>query len=859
MVDLGKLRIRKKAYDFEVRRRYQDVRSFKVKERPPIEVFKSQLKRMLSPPKPTAAEARKEEGAEKPQMTIGGFNVVVAASFIFIALIVLGLGILFLTSFSASGSSLPAQALDKPDIENTLLGSEFLTAGERGSDTHLAALQLDYETSNLDNYTIGITAYDQDIPSEIFILRSERFEASTYSDFLRTLRSDLGRRKMVLNEITVQELETVPDSAIVIVPSGVIPQELLGIGANLSLDSMADRGIILVYIGQSFRRMLNGSLVVDTPADTLKSVPIVFNEQAALSSTDGFNLFQPLYSASGKTGWITAEPAYGSVSIVRKGSGGIVFLPETLDGGWRNDYESAADDVARVIFETPWAKPVGEPKVYVLDESTGLSGRRYFFSNPFEGNASAFKVEFSGYSGASEFPVQETQFYSVGRQYLGDLYIEGGVRVVSTNLTDEAARLNARLREASPGQQNIFISVYDENGTEVKSFPQGNLDVQSEKAFDMPVYLPQAEYLVKVIDDTGRIYAQSYLKVVSIDIVYLRNAGNKDSVYVFEAQMDGEPVQLADTQVIVDGGSHGKYDFVGSSRFDVDVASYTGGSKLDYGDHTFDFTSGNLKQTVTVSLPRPYSIFTDPLFYGVIIFTVSIVGVGVLFAKQDVVFYFVDIPDFPPVTRTKIPLPSQTILSIFQKVNENYRWQTTPLTIGEIKNGFREIFHKGAPIYITDYNVEFLLSELERRGEVRGCLGYYGLSHWEDEAGRSMDYLSMMRRLRDICVNNAVPFTGTGESESADSEATVVGQQVFLHFFEPGGEPSELFKRMLATINSGLTFVLFKSEADRFAFMDLLSSPSAPVVIAKMEAEGGSLQFLTFDEFEATVKDLKGM
>jgi hypothetical protein len=222
------------------------------------------------------------------------------------------------------------------------------------------------------------------------------------------------------------------------------------------------------------------------------------------------------------------------------------------------------------------------------------------------------------------------------------------------------------------------------------------------------------------------------------------------------------------------------------------------------------------------------------------------------------VFFFVDIPDFPPVARTKIPLPSDTVLGVLAKVNENYRWQSTPLTPSEIKNGFKDLFYKGKPIYVTDYNVEYLLNELEKKRRVKESLGYYGLVQWEESSRHSINYLAMMRRLRDICVNNAVPFTSLGESGTADSEVTVAGQQMFLHFYEKGDQ-RPMLKKALETIGKGITIILFRNEAEKNEFVGIMHSPSVAPLMLKMEADNGSVQMLAADEFEKMLIEFKAM
>jgi hypothetical protein len=851
MVDIGRIKIKKKAYQFEVRKKYPYVGHYKVRERTPIERIKDALLGTMAPKKEKKADTA-------PQPTPGGFNFVVFGAAVLVAVIILALGWLYITV--QAGQVRPdifEPQVETPSIGNTIMGGEVLTAGERGTLEHVAAVLVDYKTASLVNYTINITTYNERIPSQVFVLNTERFEATTYPDFLRVLRANLAKRQIPLNEMSLKQLETLPSGAIVIVPSGVIPSEMLGLGSNINMDDLADRGIVVLYIGQGFDKMLNGTLVVETPATVLETIPVAFDEGDLLAPDDGFNLFQPLYRANPRSAW-TSGLAYNAVSILGKGNGAFLFVPQTLDGGWRGNATMAADDITRIVFELPWVEPNAPSKVYELVNQTDYSGISYFFSEAFRGNASSVKVEFIGYSAASVYPVQETLFTWLAKKPLGELYMEQGVKIVPTNITNDRPRLNARLREPAAAQPNMLLAIMDANGSDVQVLPQGKVNVQADSSFDMPVYVDRGEYIVKLMDEAGRTYAQTYMKVVTIDLIFKGTMTEKRSVYIFDVSMDGNPTILREVSVTVDGGKYGTYDFNDVTNIRIDVGGKTDGNTLPMGMHEFEFTAGGLRLTVPVEHSRVQTIFDNPLLWLVVVLTGGIVGIGIFFARQESVFFFVDIPDFPPVARTKIPLPSDTVLGVLAKVNENYRWQSTPLTPSEIKNGFKDIFYKGKPIYVTDYNVEYLLNELEKKRRVKESLGYYGLVQWEESSRHSINYLAMMRRLRDICVNNAVPFTSLGESGTADSEVTVAGQQMFLHFYEKGDQ-RPMLKKALETIGKGITIILFRNEAEKNEFVGIMHSPSVAPLMLKMEADNGSVQMLAADEFEKMLIEFKAM
>jgi len=873
MVGISKLRIRKKIYKFDVRKRYHSEHHYKVKKKEPIDIIREKLKKVLSPKKEKKKPARR---MITPKEKKPGFNVAVAGLAIFVALIVLLGGFLYISMQSLQETPPEFKPpTEKPEISNIVMGGEVLTAGDVGTEDHIASVLIEYETENIENYTISLETFDTKLPSEVFVLQSARDQAAIYPNFMYHLRNDLSKKQILVNEITMNELETLPEGAIVLVPSGAIPKEILGVNSTLNPDNIAERGIVIIYIGQPFTKMHPGygQPVETTPSDVLKAIPFTFEEGASIASSGNFSLYQPLYRVTSRSGW-SSSLEYGSVSILTNGDGAFVFLPQTLDGGWREDptvqgkteAEYAAEDVARIILETPWAISDGVPTVYKFSVEDESSGKRYFYTNSFEGDERSVKVLFSGESAVDpEFFVEDYKIVRLEKKPRGELYIDGGVVVVSTNITNEDVRMLAKLEEETAAQPNMYLTITDITGKSVANIPEGRVNTQATLTLDVPINLGRGEYAVILIDDESRSYAQSYMRVVTVDIIQ-SGTYQTPSNYEFELKREGVPIQLSSVKVTVDGGEYGTYDFTNvMGVVYVDVGPYTGGDSLPSGEHVFTFQIGKLTENVEIEIVRaPPPLFGNPLFWLTIILAVGIAGVGVMFARREQVFYSVDVPDFPPVAKTKIPISPDTVVSIFERVNAGYHWQYTPLNLSEVKNGFKSIFYQGKPIYITDYNTEYILDSMIGKGKVIQALNYYGITDWEKKSGRSMTYLAMMRKLRDICVNNAVHFTQMGESKDADSEITVVGQEMFLHFYERSSEMDDkklatLLKKALSTIEKGITIVLFKNDIKKRKFITLLDSPSKAQLLLKLEVENRSVLLLTMTEFENMLKELKNV
>jgi hypothetical protein len=842
MVEIGALKIRRGIYKFEAHKRYQYVLRYKVIQRSGLDKLRESLKAFLAPKKAAAPAA-----AAKETPAPGGFNILPIAAAFVIALILVVAGLMLLMPSMYAGYT-QVQPVEKASLSNKIISSDVITAASRGSNDHVAMLFINYNTSGILNYTISLQTYPEQLPTQVFILNSNRIEATRYSDFLTALRGDLGSAGVVLNEISFQQLETVPRGAEVIVPSGVVPEQLL-IG-NGSIMRLMNEGVVVVYIGQSFKSMLNGTLVQTTPQDVYESTGISFDETASPTCTDNFTLFQPLYQVDG------AAMVYGCVSVLPIGNGTLLLVPQTIDGGWRSDPVASAHDIARIVVETPWAVPDNPGSSYTLTSdnlSAGLSGTEQFFTLPYDGVERSVKVSFSGLTPrGSSF--KDMKVLNVGKSSLGELYTPQLI-ITNTNITGGTIRLNANLAEPTPASPSMSLVFMNYNGTEVLRTPVGTVNTQTQNAnLDIQVPLDEGEYLVSLEDDTGKVYASSYLDVQSISITG-PTQGAKPSIYIFQVDT---PITLDTLSVDVDDGKY-KTDFSGVSAgpLSVDLTEYTGGDALSYGNHTFAFTAGNFEKTASYYRPIPPPPFPPGLIL-VVLLAGAIMAVGLYFARQEQVFFSIDVPDFPPVSRTKIPLTTDTVLSVFDRVNTTYRWEYTPLVPSEVKNGFKNMYYRGNPIFITDYNTEFLLNQLVRMRKVKEFLDYYGLEEWEAKSGHSVRYLAMLRKLRDICVNNAIPFTQLDESEVCDSEMTVVGQQMFLHFYDKTNA-SDVLSRALSTLSKGITIVLFKDEAEKGEFAGQLNSITKAPLVMKLEVEANSVMLLTYPELEKMVQEFKGV
>ncbi|MFH2106073.1 MAG: hypothetical protein ABII22_02345 [Candidatus Micrarchaeota archaeon] len=849
MVDVTKLRISKKSYRFEVKKKFENAQIYKPVKRSLGEQLKNSLSKMFKPkPKPKAVV-----GFITPPSAHHGFNFKLLFGAIIIAFILVYAGFAFYVQTISSFNE-PVKVIVRGYFDSSIVDKGIITAGDRTNSKNIGYVRLDHKSSNIDSYSVNISVYDQYLPSEIFVLDSARYQADSFDEFFFDLKNDLYSMGMHVTKISIKDLHSMPAGAMIIVPSGQIPEEFLGDSGLLK--SLTSKGSVIIYIGNNFDQMLRTSsdgqgVVVKTP-DALKTNSVGFT--ASRPTCSGLGLYDSLYDVRG------SSSLYGCVSLIKYGQGNILFLPQTLDSGWISngspDPALASKDISKIIYDAAWLKPSIENKYYYFNKSE--DGITDFFTNTFDGDDKYVRFEIRSYS--SNIMFLDVRTLHLAKNVNGDLTTEGGY-IVSVEQTDSRIRMHADLKDPKPEEKQLYF-VITKNGEfvgERTPFSRGPVSTITPVSGDVSVALDSGEYIAELVDDESYVYAKSYLKVVFLDIAYT-GTNNLRTIAGFSIKKDGKPFKVtSEFKVSADNGKFGTYTFKDVSDVEVDVSKYVPDG-LPSGEHIFTFTIGNVKKDVTAQTfgSACVGIFCKAEFIIVVVLAVGIFILGYYFAKKDKPIYQIDIPDFPPIIRSKVPLRTSEVLELFNKVNEDYKWNHSPLTITEFKESFKTIYHGGMSLNITDFNAEYVLDSLISRGLVKECLDYYAPSSWELASKKTTVYLAIFRKIRDICVNNAVPFTRMGEVKSCDTKITTVGQEMLVHIWsESGGSLPAFFKNLLKSSRDGINLVIFKDIVSKEAFYSYLLSPNPPILLVKMAVENGSIQLMTVDEFEKMVKDLK--
>ena len=835
-------------YRFSLKKRYSYEMRYKKVEKPILEQAKERISSLLGkkPAAPAAAARGRmpEEAGKKgapievsPLLAIrvGGLLALIA---------VLLLAFFFYAQTVSSPQAKWTTEISSSSISASVVDSDIMTAGSADNfryPYHTAYSKTHIISSGLKNITMGAALYDSVVPNSVFMLRSNRYQAESYPTFLSSLSMGLSESGVEVNEISSSELDMLASGSLLIVPSGYIPEELTSGSAKPMLYSLMERGITVFYVGQDFSRMISktGSVVPSPGTFTgFREGKITFDQGVPLTPDGTVSIKNPLYSA---TGLESSSSFGGAFSVLAYKGGFIILAPQTLDGGWESG-SAAGEDVARIILRTRWLTPKSG-----VESVQPLSGDDYIevFTPSFEGNSGYLKV----YGDNNE---SGSGFYKVAflqKKTKGEIYTRGH-SIVPGSLAQTSLDLVIELKE-SGGEKFLFLAVNNISGEAERSSIPGKVGLNSQLTIPHTFSLPTGDYIINVIDQEGISYARSYLRVKEVEVAPVF-FNMRNDVFSFAIQGDGAAIAPELVTAKVDGGKYGTYTFRNTGTLDIDLKT-TGNAPLPDGMHNVTFQAGSYSSTLPINKVAPAPFYTQPFILGAVGIALVAFAIAYIFKASEIPVYGLDIPDFPPQSTTKVPLGREALLGLFEKVNQKYRWKNTPLKASEVKGAFKDLLYEGRPIFISDYNLEYLLDQLAGLGLLKKEAGYYSKSSWEQETGLSAKYLSMFRSLRDICINEAIPFTPMGAGKGYDTKITILGQDMYVHFYEG----PEAIGAVMDSLQLGLNIILAEDESEVEELNEFLSSGDDAATLLKLEVQAGSVQIKTLDDLQKMIKEMK--
>ncbi len=799
--------IKRRQFKFEVEKRYEHVKRFKTVKKSELQLFLEALFKKKEGKKP----GRMEEEEARP---VSPMMVLVAGLAVFI-LILAGL-IFYILSLPVV---IPHAEKEKPVHFINVLESGIASYGSEFSPRTVA-----YSIIETNASSINLALYTSPVSNQVFLLECGKYQSqNNYPYFQGVLKSNLERAGFSVGEISSEDALSLPEGAVVIAPCGKFPKELL----VPEFKDFVGRGNTFIYIGLEPNQAIDtdGSLT-EIPSSFWKTFNIKFErEQMTCNAT----LKDPLY----KSGSLIR----GCISVAKYGKGAMIFIPQALDIGWDSG-AGAAGDVEKILSNTEWLTPRYEHSLNINETSALV-----FVDSERSGYLKLYST--------SENELTYAVFKPVLSDVAGELYVSEGPTVVSTAISGAPLNFHAFINNGGE-QKPLFLDIADSRGRSVERVPLGTHPLSSDFIFSYTGALSEGSYLCE-INDGQKAYARSVFSVAPVEIKSSVNF--MESKYTFSFFVGGKEIFLRDVKIKFRDKT---YTFTNVKKVELDLNREFGGP-TPTGSYDFVFTIGGEQKTVTIVRRETggLSVIFSPI--NILLFSIAlgIVAVGVYFARKEEAPYALDIPAFPPIEKIKIPIKRKEVLEIFKKVNDFYKWKYTPLKLAEIKGGFKSIYYQGKPVYLSDYNLEFILDRLEGRGDVKKYLDYYGLVDWEKESGRSIPALAMFRAIRDVCVINAIPFSDLGRTKGCDTKLKVLGQDFYINFYEKG-RMNEVIKNSIECAKKGVSIIIFGGQEEKESFIPYVYSPNRLSGILKFYVENGDVLLLTVEELRKKIKEIKG-
>ncbi len=805
---------------FSVSRPYKVIKKFRVREPTPVERVKKALTSIIS------LLTRKKISFSIPR------DKILIGIWIMLGLVFLFGPILYLMWLLNAYGSIE---YERPVVHATLLSSIFGDYGNRVEREHAIIQRINITVS--ENATTYLESMSSVYPvsTNVYVLKGHLYDSGkNYDEFLSSLLYGLRQRGFSTSIVDVKDLPSVPTGSILIVPNGYPPEGFL----EVLNETCKKKTWYIFYIGH-------------TPTSEI-------DEKGSVKSSKEFWMerqvnFQPLTDVVPQGLKLISTTPYkvenidlyrNFYTVLSIGKSKFVILPVPLDIGWKNGRD-AAHDLLTVIDDLHWVE------IRDTSESKVRKEVDYYISPPSEDDV-MYVLNVVNASNGDKFSLYYISGYGF-KFYPGQLYSERGPVLVPFSIS-KAQELFELYLEGE--QAKVAINFIDDEGNVVdvvKPTPSGIVQPGTQVFFNyMNPSLKKGGYLIQVVDDKGNILDVSYVELGEFEVE--AKPSIKDPVVRFSFFVNGKPVRINEVKVVFKGD---EAVFRNVRQIDFNVEKFFGGP-LPVGKHTFEVYIGPTKYDVDVVVsPRTdfARLLSGP---NLILLTLSalIYGFGVFFVKKEEEIFYIDIPDFPPIESIKIPINTRMVVDVIEKVNEMYKWEYTPLTTDEIRRGFRMMTYNGSPIYASDFNVQYILEKLKQKGIVVGYGDYYGLKRWEKDSGFDIKQLALYRRIRDICVERAIPFTKLQRRKGYHVKLKVGWTEFYVFIYDPK-EREFILKNAPSFIDKGVVVILFSSNEEKRKFYMSLNTGDPRAQRLRFYAVTNNVLLLTLEEFEERVKELK--
>ncbi|EQD62515.1 conserved hypothetical protein, membrane or secreted, partial [mine drainage metagenome] len=630
---------------------------------------------------------------------------------------------------------------------------------------------LSYSTNNVSTLYVNATLYSRPTPSGIYVLSSpnECVSCSNYSSIVRNISGYLRDYGIIggssnISTINLGNVGTIPNDSVLIILSGLLPEQLLSpvnsssTANNSQLSNLLDKGTSIIYVGRAFSEVVgSGSIVL--PNINLPSYLASFSTSYNASLAKLYRS-EPMknFFFYNNTFDFSSGNTFGALTYVNFANGSIVAFSNYPDSV---SAKSLSNGIAKAIAESFWIPhyATGYEAINVSNATSAsgpigiaLANTNISTTSGVTGRLNSSFARIILYQNNSFVAGNHTTYTYLS--YLPTYQLNGSMSIPTTVIPGQTIHTAMTIYTHTAKQVYLepHITVYNLTGVEVQTLPVPFVTATGNFTFIQPINVsfPPGGYVVSLQSAAGTDYASSYVVVPPINITapIANFSGNS---FVLNIKSAGFPVSGVYYNISLDN----KYAQHGMINNGAITYTLPKGTPEIYGK--LNFSISMLSSNFTYSLVnKPISITISGRDIDLVIVLVVVILLVTVVRTPARDEFYIDIPAMPKQNVVNITLKAREVVSTFDKLNSYYRWRYMPLSKDEIKTAVaNNLRNNGIPISLTYSNVEVILDQLMNAGYVVSLDELYAPKEWLDKSGHDMQYLATFKKLRMWLVTHA--------------------------------------------------------------------------------------------------------
>ncbi len=683
-----------------------------------------------------------------------------------------------------------------------------------------------YTQTNLSRIYLNASLYSRPPPRNFYVLevQNECINCGNVYTFVQDLEASLSSYGLInstnFGNVSIGSVLSIQGNSILIVPSGLIPSQLLQDipGSNLSvIQALLNKGTSIIYVGKNFSNsLIAGS--IETPSSNLPSY--LLTSPISTSAKSGYYFDSPTFSFDNGA-------MYGPISYENVSNGSIVAFSNYPDS-WKN-VSSEASDVARASSSLFWmpkfAYGFSNASIPTNRSSGSIGMVMDNYTYPYSGESSISRLD-SGYGRVVAYNnynyTKSPGSIYVYQYFRPDYSINGTVSVptsMAPGYTTEG-EFTIFTHSSAPIPLEPHLEVYTLNMSKVESITlpfssqSGNFTFYKHVTFS----LPPGGYVLSLESFSNAVYASGlfYIPPVSISVV---SANFSTGEYKLRLYSAGVPLNGIPYTIRVNS----LYPQNGTITNGTLYYTLPKGAPEIYGNLGFNISmlSSNFHYVV---VNKPISITISSKYVVLAIVAVMVLVLVTVVKAPDRDEFYIDVPGLQKTEKTPIKLNPTDVISSFDKLNLKYKWRYMPLSREEVRSAIASSIRYGSlPVSLTFNNVNILIDQLSNAKMIESADDLYAPKQWMEKSGHDIEYLATFKKLRVYLVTHGYLFTDLDASDSADMVITMHGERGRVVIYSKTSKFTSI-----QPVTGSKTFIAFLNAEKLEEFRDKLSRLYTP-------------------------------